>query len=37
MKVRFADLIEKKKIDTRTGDEIALAVIEKAGLKFGEK
>ena len=37
MNVRFADLIEKRKIDTRTGDEIAFDVIEKAGLSFGVK
>lgn len=37
MKIRFVDLIDKKQVDTRTGDEIALDVIEKAGLSFGVK
>ena len=30
---RYADLVERKPQDTRTGDEIALDVIRRAGLK----
>lgn len=34
LSVRYADIINKrKKEDTRSGDEIALEVIEKLGLK----
>lgn len=40
-KTRYFDLIHTKtNVDTRSGDEIALDVIKKAGLKFdfgGEK
>jgi hypothetical protein len=30
---RFADLLENKPQDERTGDEIALDIIKRAGLK----
>lgn len=30
---RFVDMIEQKNVDNRTGDEIALDIIKKAGLK----
>ena len=32
---RFYDIIYAKPEDTRTGDEIAVDVIKKAGLSFG--
>lgn len=35
MSVRWLDLIDEKPTDNRTGDEIALDVIQKAGLKWG--
>lgn len=31
--VRYVDYIHPKPVDNRTGDEIALSVIEKLGLK----
>lgn len=33
---RFIDLINKK-VDNRSGDEIAIDVIKKAGLRFKEE
>lgn len=30
--IRFGDLLEKKEVDNRSGDEIAMDVITKAGL-----
>lgn len=33
---RYADIISVREKDTRTGDEIALEVIQKAGLKVKE-
>ena len=35
MKSRWIDLIDKKPVDNRTGDEIAIDVIQKAGLIVG--
>lgn len=35
MKQKYTDLLNKE-IDTRTGDEIALDVISRLGLKVGE-
>ena len=32
MKSRWIDLIDRKPVDNRTGDEIAVDVIQKAGL-----
>lgn len=34
--VRFIDILDQKPIDNRSGDEIALDVIQKAGLRFKE-
>lgn len=34
--VRWFDLIEKKKVDTRTGEQIAEEVIRMSGLEFEE-
>ena len=36
MKTRYADMVEPKKQDTRTGDEIARDIIKRAGLKLRE-
>lgn len=33
LSVRYKDIIQPKKIDTRSGDEIALEVINRLGLK----
>lgn len=35
LNVRYYDLVNPRPKETRTGDEIALDVIEKAGLRFG--
>lgn len=32
----YQDVLKPKKVDNRTGDEIAMDVMAKAGLKFGE-
>lgn len=32
--VSYNDLLKPKKIDTRSGDEIALDIFERAGLSF---
>ena len=36
LKIDYLEMLEPKEVDTRTGDEIALDVIAKAGLNFGE-
>lgn len=36
MKTRYADMVEPKSQDTRTGDEIARDIIRRAGLKLRE-
>ncbi len=37
IKARYAELLDKKKEDTRTGDEVARDVIKRAGLKLKEQ
>ena len=32
IKARYIDIIEPKKVDTRTGDEIVADIIKRAGL-----
>lgn len=32
----YQDVLTPKKIDTRSGDEIAADIMERAGLKFGD-
>lgn len=32
----YQDVLKPKKIDTRSGDEIAADIMERAGLKFGD-
>jgi len=36
IKSSFSDIINKKNIDNKSGDEIALDIFSKAGLKFEE-
>ena len=36
LKIDYLDLLNPKKVETRTGEEIAMDVIKNAGLKFGE-
>lgn len=35
MNKSYYDLIKKQKVDTRSGEEVALDIITKAGLHFG--
>lgn len=35
IQINYGDLLKPQKIDNRSGDEIAMSVIEKAGLSFG--
>lgn len=35
MQKSYGDLLEQKKVDTRTGDEIAEDIMKRAGLSFG--
>lgn len=32
----YEDVLKPKKIDNRSGDEIAIDIMERAGLKFGD-
>lgn len=32
----YQDVLTPKKIDTRSGDEIAIDIMKRAGLKFGD-
>lgn len=36
LSIRYNDLLKKKKVDNRSGDEIVKDVMERGGLRFEE-